>query len=53
MEHILALHPDFTGRWALLTCPNHRAGDIELRWEGAFSEVRCRECARAVEANGD
>lgn len=34
--------------WALLTCPRegHTAGDVELKREGAFTEVRCRECAR-------
>jgi hypothetical protein len=35
-------------RWALLTCSRegHRAGDVEVRREGAFYEARCRECAR-------
>jgi hypothetical protein len=47
METILPLHVDNTEKWALLTCPHHTAGDIELRQQGAFKEVRCRECARA------
>jgi hypothetical protein len=46
---ILPLHVTGTAQWALLTCPHHRAGDVEIEREGAFYKVRCRECARAAE----
>ena len=55
METILPLHVDDTARWALLTCPRpgHTAGDVEWRRRGAFTEVRCRECAREAGPRGD
>ncbi len=37
-----------TANWALLTCPEHRAGDVEIVQRGAFTQVRCRECAKAA-----
>jgi hypothetical protein len=39
--------------WALLTCPEHTAGDLEIKREGNFLEVRCRECAREARARGE
>jgi hypothetical protein len=42
----LPLRGGDTAHWALLTCPYHTAGDVALKREGAFTEVRCRECAR-------
>jgi hypothetical protein len=53
MDTFSPLHADDTARWALLTCPRHRAGDVELRQQGAFTEVRCRECAREAGASGE
>jgi len=47
---VLPLHPTDTPHWAMLTCPRHTAGDVEMKREGAFYSVRCRECARAAEA---
>ncbi len=44
----LPLREGDTAHWALLTCPYHAAGDVALKREGAFTEVRCRECAREV-----
>jgi hypothetical protein len=46
----LPLREGDTAHWALLTCPYHAAGDVALKREGAFTEVRCRECAREAEA---
>jgi hypothetical protein len=45
----LPLREGATAHWALLTCPYHAAGDAALKREGAFTEVRCRECAREAE----
>ncbi len=45
----LPLHEGDTAHWALLTCPYHAAGDVALKREGAFTEVRCRACARDAE----
>ena len=45
----LPLREGDTSHWALLTCPYHTAGDVALKREGAFTEVRCRECAREAE----
>jgi hypothetical protein len=45
----LPLREGDTAHWALLTCPYHTAGDVALKREGAFTEVRCRECAREAE----
>jgi len=44
----LPLREGDTAHWALLTCPYHAAGDVALKREGAFTEVRCRECASEV-----
>lgn len=42
----LPLHDTDAAHWALLTCPsNHTAGDVEVKQRGAFTQVRCRECA--------
>jgi hypothetical protein len=49
----LPLHPTDTAYWALLTCPQHTAGDLEIKREGNFLEVRCRECAREARARGE
>jgi hypothetical protein len=46
----LPLHLTDTAYWALLTCAKHRAGDVEIQQQGAFIEVRSRECAREAEA---
>jgi hypothetical protein len=35
------------------TCPQHTAGDLEIKREGNFLEVRCRECAREARARGE
>jgi hypothetical protein len=40
----LPLQESDAPHWTLVTCPRHGTGDIELRQEGAFTEVRCREC---------
>ena len=45
----LPLREGDTAHWALLTCPYHAAGDVALKREVAFTEVRCRECARAAQ----
>ncbi len=45
----LPLREGDTAHWALLTCPYLTAGDVALKREGAFTEVRCRECAREAE----
>ncbi len=45
----LPLREGDSAHWALLTCPYHTAGDVALKREGAFIEVRCRECAREAE----
>jgi hypothetical protein len=45
----LPLREGDTPHWALLTCPYHTVGDVALKQEGAFTEVRCRECAREAE----
>jgi hypothetical protein len=45
----LPLREGDTAHWALLTCPYHRAGEVALKRDGAFTEVRCRECAREAE----
>jgi hypothetical protein len=37
----LPLHPTDTAYWVLLTCPQHTAGDLEIKREGNFLEVRC------------
>jgi hypothetical protein len=42
----LPLREGDTALWALLTCPYHAAGDVALKRDGAFTEVRCRECVR-------
>jgi hypothetical protein len=39
----LPLREGDTPYWALLTCPYHTAGDVALKREGAFAEVRCRQ----------
>jgi hypothetical protein len=45
----LPLREGDTAHWALLTCPYHTAGDVALKREAAFAEVRCRECAREAQ----
>ena len=45
------LHPTDTAYWTLVTC--HTAGDLEIKLEGNFLEVRCRECARETRARGE
>lgn len=49
----LPLHPIDTAYWTLVTCPAHTAGDLEIKREGNFLEVRCRECAREARARGE
>jgi len=42
----LPLHPIDTAYWTLVTFPAPTAGDLEIKREGSFFEVRCREYAR-------
>ena len=49
----LPLHPTDTAYWALRTCPQHTAGDLEIKREGNFLEVRGREYAREARARGE
>jgi hypothetical protein len=49
----LPLHESDTAYWALLTCPSHRAGDVEVNQHGAFTQARCRECAKEAETQAE